>query len=57
MLWERKSSTVGLYSQAKNHASVKVAHCSGVSGFGRTAGDEIGFHAGGCYIYLKSDQL
>jgi hypothetical protein len=43
--------------QATNHASVKVAHCSGVSGFGRTAGDEIGFDAGGCCIYLKSDQL
>jgi hypothetical protein len=43
--------------QATSHASVKVAHCSGALGFGRTAGEEIGFHAGGCCIYLKSDQL
>ena len=32
---KRKSSTLGLYSQATNYASVKAAHPSGVSGFWR----------------------
>jgi len=41
---------VGLYSQATNHASVKVAHCSGVLSFWGTAGDEVGGGAGGCCI-------
>src|SRR4028119_484760 len=43
--------------QATNHASVKAAHCSGVSGFWRTAGEEIGFDAGGCGVNPRPNQL